>query len=209
MNVLNKKKIPINQKKILSLIKKYKSPLWMYHAETIEKKISKLRKFDIIRFAQKACSNIHILKLMKKNGTKIDAVSLGEIERAIKAGFKKNSNDIVYTSDIIDKETLKKVIEYKIPVNIGSIDMIKKIGKKSKNHKVWIRINPGFGHGHNKKTNTGGKNSKHGIWNTSLALKLIKKYKLKLIGLHMHIGSGVDYKHLKKVCKSMIKKQYL
>jgi len=57
-----------------------------------------------------------------------------------------------------------------------------------------------------KKTNTGGKNSKHGIWNTSLALKLIKKYKLKLIGLHMHIGSGVDYKHLKKVCKSMIKK---
>jgi len=157
MNVLNKKKIPINQKKILSLIKKYKSPLWMYHAETIEKKISKLRKFDIIRFAQKACSNIHILKLMKKNGTKIDAVSLGEIERAIKAGFKKNSNDIVYTSDIIDKETLKKVIEYKIPVNIGSIDMIKKIGKKSKNHKVWIRINPGFGHGHNKKNQYGRK----------------------------------------------------
>ncbi|CAL4322843.1 diaminopimelate decarboxylase [Buchnera aphidicola] len=202
MNIL--KKIPVKKKKLLSLIKKYKTPLWLYHAKTIKKQIFKLKKFNIIRFAQKACSNIHILKLMKKYGTKVDAVSLGEIERAIKAGFKKNSNDIIYTSDIIDNETLRKVIEYNIPINIGSIDMIKKIGKKSKNHKIWIRINPGFGHGHNKKTNTGGKNSKHGIWNTKLALDLIKKYKLNLIGLHMHIGSGVDYRHLKKVCNAMI-----
>ncbi|CAL4322794.1 Diaminopimelate decarboxylase [Buchnera aphidicola (Periphyllus testudinaceus)] len=204
MKIINKKKI-ISKKNILSAIKIYKSPFWIYDYNKISKQISKLKKFDIIRFAQKSCSNIHILKIMKEHGTKIDAVSLGEIERALKAGFKGNCNDIVYTSDIIDDETLIKVTKHKIPINIGSIDMIKKISKKSPNHKVWLRINPKFGDGHNKKTNTGGKNSKHGIWNTKLAINLIKKYKLKLIGLHMHIGSGANYLHLKKVCKEMKK----
>ncbi|MCW5197549.1 diaminopimelate decarboxylase [Buchnera aphidicola] len=205
MNILIKKKNNIDSKKILKIIKKYKTPVWIYNKKIIKKKILELKKFDIVRFAQKACSNIHILKIMKKNGVKVDAVSLGEIERALYAGFKGNSQDIIYTSDIIEDNTLKKVILYKIPINIGSIDMIKKIGKKSPKHKVWIRINPGFGHGHNKKTNTGGKNSKHGIWNSKEAFKLIKKFNLKLIGLHIHIGSGVNYIHLKKVCKAMIK----
>lgn len=131
------------------------------------------------------------------------------MKKALKARFKGNSDDIIYTSDIIEKNTLKKVISLKIPINIGSIDMIKTVGKKSKNHLIWLRINPGFGHGHNKKTNTGGKNSKHGICNVKLAIKLIKKYNLNLIGLHMHIGSGVEYIHLKKVCKAMIKSAIL
>lgn len=206
MKILNKKKKNINQKMILKIIKKYKTPIWIYNKKTIQKQILKLKKFDIIRFAQKACSNIHILKIMKKNGVKVDAVSLGEIERALRAGFQGNSEDIVYTSDIIEDDTLKKVILHKIPINIGSIDMIKKIGKKSPKHKVWIRINPGFGYGHNKKTNTGGENSKHGIWNLKKAFKLIKKFQLKLIGLHIHIGSGVNYIHLKKVCQTMLKR---
>ncbi|CAL4322817.1 Diaminopimelate decarboxylase [Buchnera aphidicola (Chaitophorus sp. 3695)] len=205
MNILIRKKNKVNSKKILKIIKKYKTPIWIYNKKTIQKKISKLKKFDIIRFAQKACSNIHILKIMRKNKVKVDAVSLGEIERALYAGFKGNSEDIIYTSDIIEDDTLEKVILHNIPINIGSIDMIKKIGKRSPKHKVWIRINPGFGHGHNKKTNTGGKNSKHGIWNLKKAFKLIKKFNLKLIGLHIHIGSGVNYIHLKKVCHAMLK----
>ena len=35
-------------------------------------------------------------------------------------------------------------------------------------------------------------------------MALIKQYSLKLIGLHMHIGSGVDYAHLQSVCDAMI-----
>ena len=38
----------------------------------------------------------------------------------------------------------------------------KKVGLGSS--KVSIRINPGEGSGHSKKTNTGGPYSKHGIW---------------------------------------------
>lgn len=27
---------------------------------------------------------------------------------------------------------------------------------------------------------------------------------MKLIGVHMHIGSGVDYQHLERVCDAMV-----
>lgn len=57
---------------------------------------------------------------------------------------------------------------------------------------MWLRINPGFGHGHSRKTNTGGENSKHGIWHEQLpeALACVKQHGLHLVGVHMHIGSG-------------------
>ncbi|QCI26862.1 diaminopimelate decarboxylase [Buchnera aphidicola (Thelaxes californica)] len=188
---------------IYNFIKKNNTPFWVYDHNIIINKIQMLQKFDVIRFAQKACSNINILKIMKKNNVKIDAVSNGEIKRALFSGFHPDNGDIVFTSDILDNETLLTVTKFNIPVNIGSIDMIHKLGKVSPTHQIWLRINPGFGDGHNKKTNTGGDNSKHGILQPLLALNAIKKYNFQLIGIHMHIGSGVNYTHLKKVCKAM------
>jgi diaminopimelate decarboxylase len=71
---------------------------------------------------------------------------------------------------------------------------------------VWLRVNPGFGHGHSRKTNTGGEWSKHGIWHAYLdeALRHVEKYRLDLVGLHMHIGSGADFEHLQPVCDAMV-----
>lgn len=196
----------LDQKNIRILMDKYKCPIWIYDSSIINFKINQLKKFDIIRFAQKSCSNINILRFMRKKNVKIDAVSLGEIKRALYSGFEPSNNDIIFTSDIFETETLLNIIQLKIPVNIGSINMIEQIGKSSINHPIWLRINPGFGSGHDKKTNTGGKNSKHGIWYKDLknAFNLIKKYKLCLIGLHIHIGSGARYSNLKKVCNSML-----
>nr|WP_246209063.1 diaminopimelate decarboxylase [Enterobacteriaceae endosymbiont of Macroplea appendiculata] len=195
----------LSNKLILSIIKKYNTPCWVYCADNIRKQISKLKKFDIIRFAQKSCSNINILKLIRQNNIKIDAVSLGEIERALYAGYDPH-HDILFTADILENNTLKKIIELNIPINIGSIDMLHQLGQLKKKHNIWLRINPGFGYGHNKKTNTGGIYSKHGIWYSDIeqTIQIIKKYHFNLIGIHMHIGSGVNYKHLKKVCNAML-----
>lgn len=188
------------------LYQQYGGPVWVYEAEIIVQRIEQLCRFDVIRFAQKACSNIHILRLMRSHGVKVDAVSQGEIERALLAGYRPENNDIVFTADLLDEPTLARVIELGIPVNAGSTDMLEQLGVRSPGHSVWLRINPGFGHGHSRKTNTGGENSKHGIWHEDLplAMTLIQRYSLKLIGLHMHIGSGVDYGHLSKVCDAMV-----
>ncbi|UZE25119.1 diaminopimelate decarboxylase [Pseudomonas sp. B21-056] len=187
----------------------YGTPLWVYDGQMIQQRIKQLAAFDTVRFAQKACSNLHILRLMRDAGAVVDAVSLGEIERALRAGFVSRASSgaaqVVFTADVFDQATLQRVVEAQVEVNVGSIDMLRQLGPLSPGHRIWLRINPGFGHGHSRKTNTGGENSKHGIWHTQLedALTLVRKYDFHLVGLHMHIGSGVDYQHLKQVCSTM------
>lgn len=206
---LNDRTTALNADNLITLPSRFGCPVWVYDGEIIKQQIEKLREFDVIRFAQKACSNIHILRLMHQQGVKVDSVSLGEIERALLAGFQPGGSpsQIVFTADVLDEATIARVVELNIPVNAGSADMLKQLGERSKGHPVWLRVNPGFGHGHSQKTNTGGENSKHGIWFEELpqALALIKQYDLELIGLHMHIGSGVDYQHLAQVCDTMVR----
>jgi diaminopimelate decarboxylase len=191
-----------------NLAERFGTPLWVYDASIIRSRIAALQSFDTVRFAQKACSNIHILRLMRAQGVKVDAVSRGEILRALAAGYRPGGEpaEIVFTADLLDRDTLATVVEHGIPVNAGSIDMLGQLGAVSPGHPVWLRINPGFGHGHSNKTNTGGEHSKHGIWHTELgaALAAVQANGLKLVGLHMHIGSGVDYGHLAEVCGAMV-----
>ncbi|HJV07930.1 MAG TPA: diaminopimelate decarboxylase [Chromobacteriaceae bacterium] len=200
---------PFSSQQLATLAEKYGAPLWVYSADVIRERISQLKAFDVIRYAQKANSNTHILRLMREQGVMVDAVSLGEIERAAKAGYQLASgepSEVVFTADVLDRATLQRVVADNIVVNAGSIDMLHQLGELSPGHRVWLRVNPGFGHGHSNKTNTGGENSKHGIWHGDIqqALTVIRQYGLKLVGLHMHIGSGVDYSHLQQVCGAMV-----
>ena len=71
---------------LLRLPAEFGCPVWVYDAQIIRRQIAALKQFDVVRFAQKACSNIHILRLMREQGVKVDSVSLGEIERALAAG---------------------------------------------------------------------------------------------------------------------------
>ena len=205
---------PFSPTTLAQLAQQHGTPLWVYDAAVIERQVTALRHFDVIRFAQKANSNTHILRLMKRLGVLVDAVSLGEVERALAAGFTPGEHhghhEIVFTADLLDHATLARVTELGMAINCGSIDMLDQIGAatpgQSPGHPVWLRINPGFGHGHSNKTNTGGEHSKHGIWHTDLAeaCARIRANGLTLVGLHMHIGSGVDYTHLQEVCGAMV-----
>jgi diaminopimelate decarboxylase len=195
--------------RLAALAGQFSAPLWVYDAQVIRERIAQLKQFDVIRYAQKANSNTHILRLMREQGVMVDAVSQGEIERARVAGYDLSSaepSEVVFTADVLDRATLDKVVAERIVVNAGSIDMLRQLGERAPGHRVWLRINPGFGHGHSHKTNTGGENSKHGIWHADLpeALQVIAATGLKLVGIHMHIGSGVDYGHLQQVCGAMV-----
>ena len=201
---------PVPDATLAQLAQEHGTPLWVYDAATIRARIAQLAQFDTVRFAQKANSNIHLLTLMREAGVHVDAVSLGEIERALQAGFTPAQTNgaagLVFTCDLFDRATLARVAAAKIEVNCGSVDMLRQLGPVSPGHRVWLRINPGYGHGHSNKTNTGGENSKHGIWHEELpeALAVIRAHGLHLVGLHMHIGSGVDYSHLETVCGTMV-----
>ncbi|MBR6450295.1 MAG: diaminopimelate decarboxylase [Fibrobacter sp.] len=194
----------------LKAASEYGTPLWIYDRATIERAVSDVKVFDNVRFAQKACPNLSIVALIKKLGCVVDAVSAGEIVRALKAGFKGGQEkgkvpEIVYTADIFDKDALELVKKYDIHVNVGSPDMIQQLADFGVKSELTLRVNPGFGHGHSSKVNTGGPLSKHGVWHEQIkdCIKLAQSNGMWITGLHMHIGSGSDFEHLSKVCDAM------
>jgi len=203
---------------IHELAKRYGTPLYVYDAAVIRQRCADLAAWDTVRFAQKACSNLAVLDLVRREGVLVDAVSHGEIARAIAAGYSCQAepagadglppaHPIVYTADIFDRESLEAVIRHGLHVNCGSADMLEQLAARVPGADVTLRINPGFGHGHSQKTNTGGEGSKHGIWHEEVpdALRRAEWAGLAVTGLHMHIGSGTDLAHLASVADSLEK----
>ena len=95
---------PFSPDTLRNLARTHGTPLWVYDADTILARIAQLKVFGTIRFAQKANSNIHLLRLMREQGVVVDAVSAGEIRRALAAGFTaandaNGASGIVFTAD--------------------------------------------------------------------------------------------------------------
>ena len=194
---------------VTDLAGRFGTPVYVYDAAQIVERIGDLRAFDTVRYAQKACSNLAILELMRRHGVLVDAVSAFEVRRALAAGYETEGNPppIVYTADIFDAEALDLCVEQNVHVNCGSADMIDQLGSRSGGREITLRINPGFGHGHSRKTNTGGKQSKHGIWHEQIGdcLDRASRHRLTITALHVHIGSGTDLEHLSQVCSAIEK----
>jgi diaminopimelate decarboxylase len=209
---------------VRNLAARFGTPVYVYDAAKIVERVNDLKQFDVIRYAQKACSNIAILDLVRRQGVVVDAVSAGEVHRALAAGYRaggqrsevrdqrlevkgseNNHPEIVYTADIFDREALDLVVKLGLPVNCGSPEMIDQLGERAPGRQITLRINPGFGHGHSQKTNTGGEQSKHGIWHEQLddCLRRADHHGLAVTGIHMHIGSGTDLAHLAQVCGAL------
>ncbi len=203
---------------ISELAQDHGTPLYVYEAETIRRRCRDLAAWDTIRFAQKACSNLAILDLVRREGVMVDAVSTGEIHRALAAGYQPHAasgaasaselppvHPIVYTADIFDRDSLDAVAKLGIHVNCGSADMLEQLAERVPGASVTLRVNPGFGHGHSQKTNTGGEGSKHGIWHADIpeVLRRAEWAGLSVTGLHMHIGSGTDLAHLAEVAGAL------
>jgi len=191
------------------LARQFGTPTFVYDASMIRRRLDDLRRFDHVRYAVKACSNLAILALLRRAGALVDTVSAFEIRRTLAAGYKAAGSPppIVYTADVFDAAALALVVAENVHVNCGSPDMIDQLGAVARGRAITLRINPGFGHGHSQKTNTGGPQSKHGIWHEQLGdcMAAAAKYGLAVTGLHMHIGSGTDMEHLSQVCGAMEK----
>ena len=196
---------------VRKISEEFGTPVYAYSMTALRQSIEEIRQLSpVTRYAMKACSNVRILKEMLAHGIKIDAVSVYEVKRAIKAGFR--PEDICFTSDVFSNvDDVRFCLEQNIFTNCGTLGMLEEYGCAFKSigrgsPKVSIRINPGEGAGHSKKTNTGGPYSKHGIWyeNLSGARDIAKTYNLIISGVHIHIGSGGDMDHLKRITGKLV-----
>ena len=178
------------------LARKFGTPLYVYEEDTIRQryrqfteniKYNKLRIF----FACKSNTNLGILKILKSEGCYIDAVSPGEVFAALRVGFR--PEQIMFTGSNVTDEEMVFLISKKILINMDSLSQMERYGKLNPGSRISVRINPDVGAGHHDHCITGGPESKFGIYfdKADEIKRIAEKYKLKIIGLHQHIGSGI------------------
>jgi len=143
-----------------------------------------------IHYACKANSNLAILNILQREGSGIDAVSIGEVMTCLKAGF--TPDKIMYTGVNVSNQELKAVTDLGVMINIDSMSELERLAKIRKNIPVSFRITPGVGSGHSDKVITGAKGSKFGIPLKEAVGAYLRAKELGLVpkGIHVHIGSG-------------------
>ena len=186
--------IPDNQ--LIDLAQKYQTPLYVYDADMIKQRYHELYSFIAysklkIYYAMKANYNLQILKLLEKEGARIDAVSPGDVYLALKAGF--TADRILFTANKITNSEMHEVQSLGVLFNIGSLSRLEKYAKAYPGSEVCIRFNPDVVAGGHEFIKTGGEATKFGILlsNVEKVVSICNKNGLKIVGIHEHTGSGI------------------
>jgi len=215
-----KEKLFIENTSALNIVKKNKTPFYLYSEEQIKENYINFAKIfknvnPLICFAAKANTNLTIMRILGKLGSGADVVSGGELLKALKAGIKPNK--IVFSGVGKTEEELKLAIRNKILlINVESESeaiLINKIGKNfNKIISIGFRINPNVDAKTHKKISTGKAENKFGvsIKNFSSFYKKINQFKnLKINAVSVHIGSQIlsdaPYKKTLSVLSKVIK----
>ena len=182
---------------IASLADEFGTPLYIYDGEKITAQVKTLQAAFAavplkIKYATKALSNINILKVIRKAGAGVDAVSIEEVKLCMMAGY--TPSEIMYTPSGVSFEEIQEAVGMGIMINLDSLPLMEQFGQTyGSSIPACIRINPHIMAGGNIKISTGHSESKFGISieQLPLILEAVAKYKLQIVGLHIHTGSDI------------------
>ncbi len=182
------------------IVKEVGTPCYIYSHATLTRHF---RAFDqafkdiphIVAYAMKANSNIGILRLMASEGSGVDIVSGGELQRALQAGVPPSK--IVFAGVGKSKEEIRFALETGIlmfnvesPAELQAIDRV--AGEVGMTARVALRINPDIDPKTHPYISTGLKKSKFGI----SADRALDEFQfastlkhIQVVGVHKHIGS--------------------
>lgn len=185
-----------------SIAQCFGTPCYIYSYNTLVRHYRRIknswRPLDpIIAYSIKANSNLAVLKTFSRLGSWADAVSAGEIFRALKAGF--SPSRIIFGAVGKNEEEIKYALQHNIFMLIidsaSEMRMVNQLADRLK-HKVNVafRINPDINPRTHPHIATGLKKNKFGIdmkqaWGVYQAARQLKH--LRVIGIHQHIGSQI------------------
>ncbi|HTY47056.1 MAG TPA: diaminopimelate decarboxylase [Methanomassiliicoccales archaeon] len=145
-----------------------------------------------VHFACKANSSLAILRILQQEGSHIDAVSIGEVDACLRAGFRPSR--ILYTGVNVSSKELAQVASRGVMINIDSFSELRRLAEMTSEVQISFRVNPGVGAGHHAHVVTGAKSTKFGVPKEQIIDAYDEAMQLGFMpfGLHAHIGAGVQ-----------------
>jgi len=187
----------MNRELLLSLVKKYDSPLYVYDADKIEAQYKRMTdafsgvKNLKLNYAVKALSNVNILKLLNTLNSGLDTVSVQEVQLGLKAGF--DPQNIIFTPNGVSLEEIEQAMELGVQINIDNLSILEQFGQKYPKVPVCVRMNPHIMAGGHSKISVGHIDSKFGISIHQLPHihRVVENTGMLITGIHMHTGSDI------------------
>ena len=186
----------LSEEHVRRIQKEYGTPVFVYDQNTLESQAQKALGFPnafglTARYAMKACPNVAVIRILSNQGLHIDASSGYEALRAIRAGVP--AAHIQITAQQLPDD-LDDLVNQGVLFNACSLHQLRTYGTLFPEGEVSVRVNPGLGSGHSKRTNVGGPSASFGIWHEHMdeVVKIAQEFNLRMTGLHSHIGSGSD-----------------
>lgn len=180
-----------------SIANQFGTPVYVYDGDKITQQVKALQLAFAgaplrLKYATKALSNINILKLIRRAGAGVDAVSIEEVKLGLLAGFE--GREIMYTPNCVSFEEIREAVVLGVMINLDNLPALEEFGQTYGGKvPVCIRLNPRIMAGGNAKISVGHDKSKFGITIVQLAqvLEIVSKYEMQITGLHIHTGSDI------------------
>ena len=176
------------------------TPAFVYNAEAIRGRYRTLDEAlagvpHRICFAVKANSNLAVLRILRDLGAGADIVSLGELSRALAAGF--SADRIVFSGVGKTAEELRAAVKAGVGhLNVESREELELLGRiasaEGTEVTVGIRVNPGVTTDTHPYISTGKSGIKFGVPSDQVvpaAEYILRHPQLRLTTLAMHLGS--------------------
>jgi len=169
---------------------------YVYDLDTIERYANLIRDLDAVDrplYAMKANDNTEVLKRFRKLGLGFECVSIGEVQKVFNLFPDIDPKEILFTPNFAPRSEYEEGLERGINVTLDNIYPLREWPQVFKGEEVFLRIDPGHGHGHHKHVKTGGIHSKFGIPRFEIpeVSELVNELDITVKGLHAHIGSGI------------------
>ena len=173
------------------------SPIYVYNLASIKNQFNKLKSCDAVSkwfYALKANNNKLLINYINNLGLGFDCVSIQEILYLKKNLENFKAKNIIYTPNFVCVSEYQQAFELNVNVTLDNLYPLLHHPNIFKDKSIILRIDPGVAKGHHKHVQTAGNNSKFGININQLdqCLEISKKINSQIIGLHVHIGSGID-----------------
>jgi diaminopimelate decarboxylase/aspartate kinase len=172
------------------------SPRYVYDAATLRARshtVQALDPVDRVFYAVKANPHPDVLRLLDEEGLGFECVSPGELDRVFEAVPDVDPDRVLFQPNFAAAAEYADAFERGVHVTLDNAQPLAEHPDVFADETIFVRVDPGQGHGHHRHVRTAGAQSKFGVVPDELGRlrAAAERAGTTVRGLHVHVGSGI------------------
>ncbi|MFB6247909.1 MAG: bifunctional aspartate kinase/diaminopimelate decarboxylase [Salinibacter sp.] len=172
------------------------SPRYVYDASTLRARSHAVRALDPVDrvfYAVKANPHPDVLRLLDEEGLGFECVSPGELDRVFEAVPNIAPDRVLFQPNFAAPAEYADAFERGVHVTLDNVQPLAEHPEVFADEAIFVRVDPGQGHGHHRHVRTAGAQSKFGVVPDELGRlrAAAERAGTTVRGLHVHVGSGI------------------